>query len=129
LTLVDTDVLVWYLRGNARAAHAIETNGPIALSVVTYAELVQGMRSKAELAMLRGALAELEGRIVQINESISAKAMFYVEQRFHSHAVELPDALIAATAVGLGAPLLTANVRHFRPLADVEVRAFRPAGD
>ena len=44
--LVDTDVFVWYLRGNRRAWKAIERERDLCLSVVTYMELVQGMRDR-----------------------------------------------------------------------------------
>ena len=126
MILVDTDVLVWYMRGNARAAAAIEELAGMALSVVTYIELVQGMRSRRELAALRATLAALDARVLQISELVSAKAMFYVEQHFHAHSLRLVDALIAATGVSAGCPLLTANATHYRPVSDLEVRRFRP---
>ncbi|MGQ0547597.1 MAG: PIN domain-containing protein [Betaproteobacteria bacterium] len=125
MILVDTDVLVWYTRGNARAAAALEGLAGMALSVVSYIELVQGVRSRRELAGLRATLAALEARVLQIDELISAKAMFYIEQHFHAHSLQLADALIAATAVAAGCPLLTANIKHYRAIGDVEVRRFR----
>jgi len=126
LILVDTDVLVWYMRGSARAASAIEAIAGLALSVVTYIELVQGMRSRRELGALRATLASLDAKVLQINELVSAKAMFYVEQHFHAHSLRLADALIAATGVAVGCPLLTANVKHYAPVSELEVRRFRP---
>ena len=48
--LVDTDVLIWYLRGNERAREAIESLPSFSVSVVTYMELVQGMRNQQELS-------------------------------------------------------------------------------
>lgn len=126
MILVDTDVFVWYMRGNARAAAALEGLPGISLSVVTYIELVQGMRSRRELAALRTTLAALDAKILQIDELVSAKAMFYVEQHFHSHSLRLADALIAATAVTAGFALLTANTKHYIPVRDLEVRRFRP---
>lgn len=127
MTLVDTDVFVWYMRGNARAAQAIEALPEISLAVLTYIELVQAMRSRRELAALRATLAALDARMLQIDELVSAKAMFYVEQHFHSHALRLADALIAATAVNAGLALLTANAKHYAPVGELEVRRFRPA--
>ncbi len=126
MILADTDVLVWYLRGDARAAAALAAHQGFCLSVVTYIELVQGMRSKRELAALRATLAALDAKILQIDELVSAKAMFYVEQHFHSHSLQLADALIAATAVNAGFALLTANTKHYLPVSDLQIRAFRP---
>jgi predicted nucleic acid-binding protein len=124
--LVDTDVLVWYLRGSERAAEALERLDPVRLSVVTYMELVQGMRSKDELRVLRSTLAGWGATVRMIDEAVSTRAMLYVEQHFHSHALRLADALIAATAVADGVPLLTANDKHYRVLADLAIEVFRP---
>ena len=55
--LPDTDVLIWYMRGDGNARDLIKGLSDITLSVVTYMELVQGMRNKAELAALDAALA------------------------------------------------------------------------
>jgi predicted nucleic acid-binding protein len=125
--LVDTDVLIWYLRGNTRAAEALEEIGRFSLSVVTYMELVQGMRNKQELRILRSTLAAWETDILMIDEIISTRSMLYVEQYFHSHAMRLADALIAATAVARGAPLLTANVKHYQHVPDLTVERFHPS--
>lgn len=127
MTLVDTDVLVWYVRGNSRAAAALNRLESIAVSAVTYIELVQGVRSKRELEALRSTLAALDARILQIDELASAKAMFYVEQHYHSHSLRLADALIAATAAGAGVALLTGNARHYAPVTELDIRRFRPA--
>ncbi|MBA2572115.1 MAG: VapC toxin family PIN domain ribonuclease, partial [Gemmatimonadetes bacterium] len=54
--LVDTDVLVWYLRGTPRAAEVLDQLEQFDISVVSYMELVQGMRSKEELRVLRSTL-------------------------------------------------------------------------
>ena len=124
--LVDTDVFIWYTRGNSRAVTALDNLPEIRLSVVTYIELVQGMRNKRELRALRVTLTGLAAQILQIDEVVSGKAMFYVEQHFHSHSMRLADALIAATAISKGIPLLTANTKHYSPISDLEVRRFRP---
>lgn len=54
--LIDTDVIIWYMRGNRNALKALEKHKGFTISVVTYMELVQGMRNKNELAALRKAL-------------------------------------------------------------------------
>ena len=47
--VVDTDVLIWYMKGNQNAYKIIENLKHFSISVVTYMELVQGMRNKNEL--------------------------------------------------------------------------------
>lgn len=105
----------------------LEANPRFRLSVVTYMELVQGMRNKNELRALRRALKNWKAEILYINEEISSKAMFYVEQHYLSHSVQLADALIAATAVSYGLPIATGNIKHYKVLKDAELVQFRPA--
>lgn len=124
--LVDTDVIIWYMRGNENARDYLDANPYFQISVITYMELVQGMRNKQELRALRRALRNWKAEIIYINEEISGKAMFYVEQHYLSHSVQLADALIGATAVSYGLSLLTDNDKHYQIIKEVDVKKFRP---
>jgi len=42
--LVDTDVLIWHLRGLPRAAQRIDKLPNLKISAITHLELLQGMR-------------------------------------------------------------------------------------
>lgn len=126
MILVDTDVLIWNLRGNARAAEELDGLEGFCLSAVSYMELVQGMRDKQELRVLKQALAFWEASIVHIDTAISTRASFLVEQHALSNAMQLADALIAATALELGLDLLTGNDKHYRPVDGLAIRVFRP---
>jgi predicted nucleic acid-binding protein len=114
------------MKGNEKAYEVIERSNTLFISVVTYMELVQGMRNKTELINLRKALLGWNAQILYITEEISAKAMFYVEQHYLSHSIQLADALIGATAIAYGFPLLTANDKHYKVLKDVQIEKFRP---
>ena len=122
--LIDTDVLIWYMRGNEKAYQVIEDSSNFFISVVTYMELVQGFRNKKELNNLRKALRGWNAQILYISEEISAKAMFYVEQHFLSHSMQLADALIGATAIAYGFPILTGNDKHYKVMKDLEIKKF-----
>ena len=124
--LIDTDVIIWYMRGNTKALDEIEKHKNFSISVVTYMELVQGMRNKDELISLRKALKSWNCKIIYITEEISSKAMFYVEQHYLSHAMQIADALIGATAVAYGIPLLTGNDKHYKVLKEISFKKFRP---
>ena len=125
MMLVDTDVLIWYMRGNAKARAVIEGLRSFSISVVTYMELVQGMRDRRELAALRRALRDWDAKILYIDEEISIKAMFLVERHFLSDSLRLADALIASTALTNGMSILTANDRHYKRVGQLEVKMFR----
>ncbi|MBW1787467.1 MAG: type II toxin-antitoxin system VapC family toxin [Deltaproteobacteria bacterium] len=124
--VVDTDVLIWYMKGNEKAYKIIEKSHNFFISVVTYMELVQGMRNKNELNNLRRALHVWNSKILYISEDISVKAMFFVEQHYLSHTIQLADALIVATAITYGMPILTGNDKHYKILKDIQIKKFRP---
>lgn len=124
--LIDTDVLIWYMRGNEKAYNIIQNAKKFFISVVTYMELVQGMRNKNELNCLRKSLHVWNTKLLYISEEISSKAMFYVEQYFLSHSLQLADALIGATAVVHGLPIYTADDKHYKIIKNIHVRKFRP---
>jgi predicted nucleic acid-binding protein len=124
--VIDTDVLIWFMKGNQNAYKTIENSKHFFISVVTYMELVQGMRDKNELNNLRRALHAWNSKILYISEEISVKAMFFVEQHFLSHYIQLADALIGATAISHGLPILTGNDKHYKILKDLQVKKFRP---
>jgi len=124
--LIDTDVLIWYMKGNSQAFNIIENLSGFYMSVISYMELVQGMRNKIEFTELRKALRTWNTKILFVSEEISAKAMFYVEKHYLSHSLEIADALIAATAVANQLPILTGNDKHYKMIKELRVRQFRP---
>lgn len=124
--VIDTDVLIWYMKGNQNAYNTIENLKHFSISVVTYIELVQGMRDKNELNNLRRALHAWGSKILYISEEMSVKAMFFVEQHFLSHSIQLADALIGATAISHGLPIVTGNDKHYKIMKGLQVKKFRP---
>lgn len=125
MKLVDTDVIIWYMRGNEKAADVLDQMNNIILSAVTYMELIQGMRNKAELSSLETTLTTWKATIFPITEEISDHAVSLVKQHFHSHSLMLADALIAATALHYQLPLLTCNDKHYRMIANLNLEIFR----
>ena len=123
--LVDTDVMIWYLRGNENAKKALHSID-FAISSITYMELVQGMRNKQELRLLQKMIASWNIKVIYPSEEISARALFFVEEYFLSHTMQLADALIGATCAKHGLKLLTANDKHYKVLQEIEIEIFRP---
>lgn len=124
--IIDTDVLIWYMKGNEKALKIIENTDNFFISVITYMELVQGMRNKNELNELRKALRVWNAGILYVTEDISAKAMFYIERHYLSHTIQIADALIGATAVAYAMPLLTGNDKHYKIIKEINIKPFRP---
>lgn len=126
MIMIDTDVLIWYMRGNSKANKVIEKLNGFFISVITYMELVQGMRNKRELTLLRSALRKWDAKVLYINEDISAKAMFLVEQHYLRNSLVVADALIASTAISNGVKLLTGNTKHYKIIKNIELEGFKP---
>ncbi len=123
--LIDSDVLIWYIRGNAHAIEAVNNAADWYISAVSYMELAQGCRNKTELKAMQNAFKSGEADVLPITQAISDAACILVEKYALSHSVHLGDALIAATAMSHALPLLTANTKHFSAVAGLRVLVFK----
>ena len=124
--LIDSDVLIWFMRGHPKAVAALETAGDWYISAVSYMELIQGCRNKAELKAVQKALKSVDDGVLPVTQAISDLACTLVEKYSLSHSVHLADALIAATALHHGLPLLTANIKHFPAIEALKIKTFKP---
>ncbi len=110
--LFDTDVLIWCFRGVAKAAKVIEHDPAPTISVVTYMELVQGVRDKKELKAITSFLADMGIPVLPLTENIGHRASIYLEEHALKDGMAMADALIAATAVERSLTLCTGNGKH-----------------
>ncbi|MEZ0384947.1 type II toxin-antitoxin system VapC family toxin [Mycobacterium sp. pW045] len=114
MILVDSDVLIAHLRGHPTARDWLirsRHDGPMAISVVTVAEVVGGMRSAERQAVWRLLSAF---RIESATELVGRRAGELMRRYRRSHGgIGLGDYLIAATADVNGLQLVTLNTRHF----------------
>jgi predicted nucleic acid-binding protein len=113
--LVDSDVLIEHLRGNAAArdwlVRARQSSGPLAISVVSLTEVAGGMRSpeRREVMRLLGSMQRFD-----VSEQVAWRAATLMgEYRRSDSGIGLGDYLMAATALTDGLELATLNVRHF----------------
>ncbi len=124
--IFDTDVLIWVSRRNTKAIRTVDSSESPELSVATYMELVEGARDKAELRATREMAVRYGFAFLPLTEEIGHRAVTYLEMYRLKSGLDLVDALVAATAVENGATLCTGNVKHFRAIAGLEIKAFRP---
>lgn len=124
--LIDTDVIIWHMRGNEKARDVIYQLEIPAISIITQMELVQGLRNKQEQTVLRRFLDQRGFEVLPVTEVISQRALFLMEEWRLSHQMLMADALIAATAIDHGTPLLTGNRKHYRFLTSLTLKNFKP---
>lgn len=124
--LFDTDVIIWALRGNKKASGRIDGASSLHLSAVSYMELLKGARDKRDQKAIQAFLRDLGFEQLPVTSAICHRAVIYVEEFALSAGLELADALIAATACEHGIELCTANDKHYRVVADLNLQIFRP---
>jgi predicted nucleic acid-binding protein len=110
--LVDTDVMIDFLRGQPQAVAFMQVVPlPLHVSAVTVAELFAGVREGEEKTALDAALTAC--RVHPLSAGIAARGGLWRRDYGRSHGVGLADALIAATAEAAGFELVTLNARHY----------------
>jgi predicted nucleic acid-binding protein len=114
MRLLDTDIIVDVMRGHVPAIQWLvsQSDRDIGIPGLVFMEVINGWRNRREIRFLRRHLSPYNLYWPTAADSDRVLATF---TRFHwSHSLGILDALIAECAVGLGVPLCTFNVRHFR---------------
>lgn len=114
MNLLDTTVVIDYLRGQAAAVSSLEAaavNEPLGASELIRFEVLAGARAD-EIGRIERFFSSLLW--FPVEESVSRAAARLAARYRSSHSgIDDADYLIAATALVLDAGLLTTNVRHF----------------
>lgn len=118
--LIDSDIIVEVMRRRnshvlSRWESLIQSSAPVACTPVTVAELWHGALPQ-EFPALESFFNALD--CVSLDKTIGRKAGAYLQQFAKSHALEIADALIAATAAIHDLHLWTRNRKHY-PMKDI----------
>lgn len=127
--IFDTDVLIWYFRGDPKARTLLANTAPDNrwITSVNLMELLQGCRDQDELSDVQAFVAENFSRILHPKTALSEKAIHLIAQYSLSQGLRVIDALIAAAALLHRATLVTGNIKHFRFVPGLHYQAFTPA--
>ncbi len=106
--LVDTSLIVDLLRNVPQAAPELRRHKDVAISIVTWMEVLSGLRGK-EWQIVQE--FERNFPVVQLTPAIASEAVL-VRRELR---LKLPDAVILATAHVEQRVLLTRNTREFKP--------------
>lgn len=124
--LFDTDIIIWALKGNRKAANAIDAVENKSISAVSYMELLKGARNKKELKAIKQYLNDLGFEVLPISANTSHRASIYMEEFVLKSGLDLADALIAATSAENSITLYTGNNKHYKAIPNLQMKIFRP---
>ena len=124
--IFDTDILIWVQRGNEKAAKLIENDEEKYLSIQSYMELLQGAKNKTHHKYVKDFISEFEFSILPLTENIGHRALIYVGEHALSTNMRSGDAIISATAVENNMTLVSSNVKHFKVVKELQLKAFKP---
>ena len=118
--LIDTDVLIEYLRGREQAIRYLEgLEGVLCVSAITVAELYSGVKGEQEQAALDRFVEAFE--VIAVDEALAKLGGLCRRDYRPKHGTGLADALVAMSAKAAGAVLVTFNRRHYPMIDDVQV--------
>lgn len=126
MIIVDSDILIWILRGDAgykeQFREAVRSSsGRIYITPIQYMEILAGVRNK-EAVTTRLFLDSLG--MIPIDKETGGMAGYFLKVRTKPHGIHNADALIAAAVKGNDCQLWTNNTRHYPMLAKDEL--YRP---
>ena len=128
--LIDTDTIIFALRGDKNVLAKFEENKnlPISISMITYAELIFGakrsqneQKNMIKVNHIRDiyAIEDLNEGVIEVFADVKAK-MFEKGIR-----IEDMDLLIAATAIYNELTLVTNNTKHFENIPNLKLENWK----
>jgi predicted nucleic acid-binding protein len=121
LVLCDTNVFIHFFNGNEETIAIFEKFGDkrVLIPSVTVMELYQGMGNKTELNNMKKKIKNYS--ILHFNTDVSRLAIEYSNKFRLSHNLQIPDAIIAASAVTFQLPLFTYNLKDFDYIPNINL--------
>jgi len=121
--LIDSDVIIEYLRGSEQAIRYLESlEGGLCVSAITVAELFAGVRDDDEDAAPERFLWAFD--VIPIDQALARLGGLCRRSYQPGYGTGLADALVAMSAESAGAVLVTFNKRH-SPMIDGLVVPYR----
>ena len=117
--LVDTDILIDFLRQKDGVADYLDGLRDWSLSIVTGMELVAGALDKKEVREIDIILATYQA--IPVSAEVGQFAYNIMKTYSKSNGLDACDAMIAATAINEGLTLSTKNDKHFRDIGRLEI--------
>jgi len=117
--LLDTNVLIEILKGNQMTVERVQTFEDVVISAISVMELYWGAFNRLEVTKLEKFVSLFE--IIELDNSISQTATELIKTYAKSHNLDIPDSLIASTALIHHSKLFTYNLKDFKYIDGLEL--------
>jgi predicted nucleic acid-binding protein len=118
MILLDTNILIEILKGNKDTVKMVEDfSTPVSISSISAMELYYGAINKQEIKKIERFISLFE--TLHLTKEISLKATHLIKLYAKSHTLDIPDSLIASTAIVHNCKLATYNTKDFRYIDDL----------
>ena len=121
MVLCDTNIFIHAFNSDADTLEQlklIELQN-VVLSAITVMELYQGMGNKTELARMKKNIKYYD--VIEVDQNTSALATNLIENYRLSYGLQIPDAIIGASAVVHQIPLFTYNQKDFSFVPNIQL--------
>jgi len=105
----DTNIVIDLLAGHPPALNEAALHAEVAISRMTWMEVLIGAPDTATKTKWESFLSQFE--MIEMDEDVCREAIALRQQ----HRIKLPDAIIWASARAYGADLVTRNTKDFKP--------------
>ena len=123
--IFDTNVFIDYFRGLKNAQKIFSQHSELGMSVVSYYEILQGIRNKTELKHFYDFLQDRNIQPLLFDEKQSLFCRILMEKYCLSHGLRMTDAMIASCCITHQEPFTTANIKDFRFLKELTLHSYR----
>jgi len=120
IILCDSNVIIDCINHRQKTIEDIQgITGNIAISIITEYEVIAGAKD----LVMQKRFEELLNHyiIISLDSNISFLAINLYKKYKLSHGLDMPDSLIAATAIELDFPLFTYNIKDFRYIPGLQL--------
>ncbi len=121
LVICDTNIFIHWFKNDTQTIEKLNVIGisNIVISSITKMELLLGTANNKELQAMNKTIKKYP--IFQIKEDVSLLAEELINKYHLSHNLQIPDAIIGATAIVYKIPLFTYNTKDFRFMPNIEL--------
>ena len=121
MILCDTNIFIHAFNSDADTIKQLNQIGleNVVLSAITVMELYQGMGNKTKLAQMKKKIKYYD--VVEVDKDTSVLATGLIESYRLSHGLQIPNAIIGASAVVHQIELFTYNTKDFSFIPNIQL--------